>query len=185
MTRLMAVSIAVAASTYSGCANAQSLSDISPGMSYDEVRQYALSDPHLMFEYFDKDKIGIADRARAYVPGIEFRIAFCPGSNYDGKVVTVAAIKTYNTEKSTDPIQMIQTYHDLFIMMSGDKLSSVIGTRTETEQGRTQGYAGVSISHLLKNGETWDLGIFNRPESQVQAIQLQRSIAANAVCKKQ
>jgi hypothetical protein len=164
-------------------AQAQTLLDISPGMPFDQVKQYVLNDPHLAFQYFGADRLVISDSVRAFIGRIGFTVAFCPGSKYDGKVVSVLAIKTYNADKEDEPIQMISTYHDLFQMMSGDQLADIIGTRTETDQGRKLGYVGVSIAHHLKNGETWDLGLFNRPEAHVQALQLQRSAAVEAVCK--
>lgn len=169
----------VSAGTHPVCA--QSLLDIGPGMSYDQVKGYTLNNANLVFTFFDPDKLAIADSTRAYVPGIRFQVAFCPGSNYDGNVVSVVATKAYKADNAT---QLIQAFHDLFQQMSGDKLDSELGTRTETEQGKKMGYVGVSIAHLLKNGEKWDLGIFNLPEAGVQAIQLQRSVPIKSVCKK-
>jgi phage-related protein len=168
-------------------AHAQSLLDISPGMDYEQVKGYGLTNRNLTFNLFDPAKLIIADTTKAFVPGVEFVVAFCPGSNYDGKVVSVVATKAYKTdsEHPDAAIQLVQIFHDLFQQMSGDKLDSVLGTRTETEQGKKMGYVGVSIEHLLKNGETWDLGIFNLPEPNIQAIQLQRSVAINSECKKQ
>lgn len=158
----------------------QSVLDISPGMFYDQVKKYALDNQNLAFRFFDQDKLDIANSTRSYVPSIEFLVAFCPWSDYDGKVVSVVATKTYKG----DSINMVQTFHDLFQQMSGDKLDSELGTRTETEQGQKMGCIGVSIKHLLKNGETWYLGIFNMPGPGIQAIQLQRSVAISSVCKK-
>ena len=165
---------------FSGSACAQSLLDVRLGMSFDEVKRYVLSDSHLAFQYFAGDRLVIADTTAAYVPGIQFSVAFCPGSKYDGQVVTVGATKFYKGE----PSQLIQDYHDMFLMMSGDHLANIIGTRTENDQGHKQGFVGVSIMHHLKDGETWDLGIFNRPEPNVQFIQLIRSIDVDTACKK-
>jgi hypothetical protein len=154
-----------------GAVRAETLLDINPGMSYGTVKGYVMNDPHLSFLQFDENSLIISDKPRAYVPGIQFDVTFCPGSKYDGKVFTVVARKTYNSTNPNAPIDMIHTYHDIFLMMADQVF---VGTHTEYERERREGYSGVSIHHNLRSGENWELGIFNRPETNTQEIQLTR-----------
>ena len=162
-------------------ARAQDSLDFSPGMSYAEVKSLVTANFNLVYQAFDPTNITISTSSRRYIPGLTAQIVFCPGSTYDGRAITVVTTERFTSKEAS---AMIQRFHDLFQRMSGDQVGDIISTRTESDEGRKLGSIGVSIKQRLKNGEIWDLGMFNRKEEDEHFIQLVRTVSPDVACKR-
>ena len=166
---------------FATAACAQDSLGVRPGMSYDEVKAYVAANQDLVYQEFGPSGLKVADVSRGFVPNFNADILFCPGSTYDGKAITIITSERFSSENAT---QGIARYHELFAKMAGDQLGEVLSTRTEGDEARRNGTVGVSIKHRLKNGEIWDLGLFNRREKDEHFIQLIRTISPDAACKR-
>ena len=164
-----------------GRATGQETLGLHPGMTYDEAKAFVTADNNLVYQAFDPADMVVSNTSRRYIPAFSASLLFCPGSAYDGKAITVITTERF---ANADGVAMVQRFHDLFQKMDGDQLGEVLSTRTEGDEARKQGTVGVSIKHRLKNGEIWDLGIFNREEPGEHFIQLVRTISPDAACKR-
>lgn len=144
------------------------------GMNFQEIDEFVQSNG-LVYEKLSPIHVVIRDNETTYIPNIEIAVQFCEPLMFESQVVAIFSMERFvNDDEATySAYKMIEKHRNLLAEIFNRK-GTVIGSRTESERGKSMGMQGNAVKYQLADNSTWELGIFRRAEEDNFNLQLVR-----------